>query len=172
MGETRDQRTASESFERRLNALLATELAEAERDFQPLVPSVRQRRFASWSVVVVAAVLLPVALVGVIAVGANWLVGPTGSAPARIDPSSSNSCRRQPRHLRRRPATGLATVVATFESEADTLTYDARRGVVWIPAIQPVGRDVPLSVRPSDENERAMGTSRTGVPRDLQPGDR
>ncbi|HET9522321.1 MAG TPA: hypothetical protein VFO73_14830 [Candidatus Limnocylindrales bacterium] len=139
MGETRDQLTTSDSFERQLHALLDAELAAAERDFRPPLPRARRGRFASWTVVVVvAAVLVPVALVGTIIVGPSRSAGPTGSTPAVIGPSSSDVLSPTAAS----PATKWpGTVVATFESDADALAYDVVRSVVWIPVTQPVGRD-------------------------------
>jgi hypothetical protein len=136
------------SLELRIGAAFAAELEEAERDFRP--PALRDGRSRSRSLVfsVVAVIAMPIALAAIIATTGQRTVAPSASARG-IVPSSSTiglpSATPSPSPM----ATAFSwaeiqwpgRVVATFVSEADTLTYDPARHVVWIPVTQSGGPD-------------------------------
>ena len=138
------------ALELRIRAFFAAELEEAARDFRP--PALRAGRSRSRSLVlsvVVAVIALPIALAAIIATTGQRTVAPSASARG-IVPSSSTIGLPSAATPSSSPTASAFSwaeiqwpgrVVATFVSEADTLTYDPARHVVWIPVTQSGGPD-------------------------------
>ena len=138
-----------QALELRIRVFFAAELEDATRDFRP--PALRDGRSRSRSLVlsvVVGVIALPIALAAIIATTGQRTVAPSASARG-IVPSSSTIGLPSATPSLSPTATAFSwtevqwpgRVVATFVSEADTLTYDPARHVVWIPVTQSGGPD-------------------------------
>ena len=139
-----------QALELRIRAFFAAELEDATRDFRP--PALRDGRSRPRSLVlsVVAAVIaLPIALATIIGTTGQRTVAPSASPRGIVAPSSTSSVPSAATASPSPTTTGSIStevhwpgrVVATFVSEADTLTYDPARHVVWIPVTQSGGPD-------------------------------